>query len=51
VSDRASVFYVAAEGEPYPLRINGTAAGKLDFSEFGATFDIQAPLADKVVTL
>jgi hypothetical protein len=43
-------FYVAAQGEPYPLRLNATVFGKLDFSEFGSTFDIQAPPADKVVS-
>jgi hypothetical protein len=46
------VLYVAAEGEPYPLRAEGAAVGKIDFSEFGAKFDeIKAPPADKVLSL
>lgn len=47
-----SAFYVAAEGEPYPLRLDNGAALKIDFSEFGAKFDdIKAPPADKVISL
>lgn len=45
-------FYVAAEGEPYPLRLDNGADGTIDFSDFGAKFDdIKAPAADKVISL
>jgi hypothetical protein len=45
-------FYVALEGEPYPLRLDSKAEGKLDISEFGAKFDdFKAPAADKVISL
>jgi hypothetical protein len=45
-------FYVAAEGEPYPLQVDMGADGKLEFSDFGAKFDdIKAPPADKVISL
>jgi hypothetical protein len=51
-STSGSVFYVAAEGEPYPLRVEGGAAGTLDFSEFGAKFDeIKVPPANMVISL
>jgi hypothetical protein len=48
-SDR---LFVALEGEPYPLRIEGgiKSDGRLDFSDFGATFpDLKIPPASKVV--
>jgi hypothetical protein len=45
-------FYVATEGEPYPLRLDSNAEGKFDFSDFGTKFDdIKAPPADKVISL
>ncbi len=51
-SSTEGALYVAAEGEPYPLRVEHGADGKIDFSEFGAKFDdIKAPPADKVISL
>jgi hypothetical protein len=46
-------IYVATTGKPYPVRLEGpNAAGSIDFSEFGATFDdIKAPPANEVVDL
>lgn len=51
-SSAEGALYVAAEGEPYPLRVEHGTDGKIDFSEFGAKFDeIKAPPADKVISL
>ncbi|MEU8817559.1 hypothetical protein [Actinoplanes sp. NPDC048796] len=44
-------LYVATEGEPYPLRLEGPkpADGSLNFTEFGKTFtEIKAPAAADV---
>jgi len=51
-SSSGSALYVAAEGEPYPLRVEHGTDGKIDFSDFGAKFDeIKAPPADKVISI
>ena len=47
-------LFVATEGEPYPLRIDGPtpADGGIRFSDFGATFtDLTAPAATEVIDL
>ncbi|MEV4350827.1 hypothetical protein AB0J83_40740 [Actinoplanes sp. NPDC049596] len=47
-------LYVATEGEPYPVRLEGPTAadGGLAFSEYGATFaDIKAPAAADIFDL
>lgn len=51
VSSKADggTLYVATTGEPYPLRLEGPPSqGAIDFSEFGATFDIKAPTGEVV---
>ncbi|MFC3737355.1 hypothetical protein [Paractinoplanes deccanensis] len=48
------VLYVATEGEPYPLRLDGPTAadGSLAFTEYGETFaDLKVPAAADVVDL
>ncbi|HZN78696.1 MAG TPA: hypothetical protein VFC01_03255 [Mycobacterium sp.] len=51
-SASGSALYVAAEGEPYPLRVEHGTDGKIDFSEFGAKFaEVKAPPPDKVISL
>ncbi|WP_203818012.1 hypothetical protein [Paractinoplanes ferrugineus] len=52
VDSRHSTLWVATEGPPYPLRLQGPteADGNLTFSDFGATFtDLQTPPASTVV--
>ena len=45
-------LYIATEGEPYPLRLEGPSGqGALDFSDFGASVDIKAPTGAEVVDL
>jgi hypothetical protein len=47
-------LFVATEGKPYPLRIDGPtpADGGIRFSDFGATFtDLTAPPATQVIDL
>jgi hypothetical protein len=47
-------LYVATEGEPYPLRLEGPAKadGALTFSDFGATFaDLKLPPASQTIDL
>lgn len=47
------VLYIATEGEPYPLRIEGGSGetGGLDFSEYGKPLTVQAPPAAQVVDI
>ena len=44
-------LYIATEGPPYLLRIEGDTSKRasIDFSEFGATFEITAPPANEVL--
>jgi hypothetical protein len=44
-------MWVATEGEPYPLRLDGGADGTIDFTEYGATLDLKAPPASEVFDL
>jgi hypothetical protein len=45
-------LYVATEGEPYPVQVQSdTRQGALDFLEWNAPVDVQAPPPDQVVDL
>jgi hypothetical protein len=45
-------LYVATEGEPYPVQVQGdTGEGALDFLEWNEPVDLQAPPPDQVVDL
>ncbi|MEV1145987.1 hypothetical protein [Micromonospora sp. NPDC049799] len=49
---KGGTVYVATEGDPYPMRMEGTDAnpGELTFSDFGAPFDdLKAPAEAEVV--
>ncbi|MFF5076400.1 hypothetical protein ACFY36_05065 [Actinoplanes sp. NPDC000266] len=51
VDGKGGILYVAAEGETYPLRLDGPTAadGSLAFTEYGETFaDLKAPAAADV---
>jgi hypothetical protein len=46
-------LYIATQGEPYPIRIEGPAAegGAIDFTDFNASVTIAAPAAGEVFDL
>jgi hypothetical protein len=46
-------FYIAVEGEPYPVRLEApNGSGAMDFSDFGTSFEeIKEPAADEIVDL
>ena len=53
LKDGETTLYVATKGEPLPVRLEGPPnEGKVDFSEFGATFEeIKAPPSEEVVNM
>lgn len=44
-------IWIATEGLPYPLRLDGGADGTLDFTDYGANVDLTAPPASEVFDL
>ncbi|GAA2774514.1 hypothetical protein [Kitasatospora cinereorecta] len=44
-----STLYIAAEGEPYVVRMESPEQGRVDFSAFDVPFTVQAPPADAVI--
>ena len=52
VDGTAGTFYIATQGEPYPIRFEGKAGeGGIDFSEFNASGAVTAPAASEVFDL
>jgi len=50
--DPGGTLYIAATGEPYPLKLEGKDGSTTTFGEFGATFaEIKAPAAADVLDL
>lgn len=50
--DDGGTMYVATTGEPYPLLLEAPAGqGQIAFGDFGSTFDIKAPAADKTIDM
>ncbi len=48
----AGTFYIATQGEPYPIRFEGKAGeGGIDFSDFNASAAVTAPAAGEVFDL
>jgi hypothetical protein len=46
-----SKLFIATTGEPLPIRIENKTQGAVDFTDFNAATDIQAPSADQVFDL
>jgi hypothetical protein len=52
VDSTAGTIYIATQGEPYPIRIEGKAGeGGIDFSEFNTSAAVTAPPAGEVFDL
>ena len=52
VDGEAGTLYIATQGEPYPIRLEGKAGeGAVDFSEFNASATVAAPPAGEVFDL
>jgi hypothetical protein len=48
--DSPGTLWVATQGEPYPLRLEGpTGEGAIDFTEYNQPVDIRTPPADQVI--
>lgn len=49
-STSAGTLWVATQGEPYPLRLEGPKGeGAIDFTDYGKPVDIKTPPADQVI--